>query len=408
MIRFEEALEVAYRESDKFAPLEIPITDSIGRVLAEDIFSPVNLPPFSKSLVDGFAINSEDARDKKAIHEVIGRVMAGEYPQQKLERGQAMEIQAEASIPRGSDAVVPLDAIRVIMDGSRVGILKKVRKGDNIIFAGETLKKDEKIVSSGTYLSALEICLLTMIGINKIKIFPPPRVGVVSLGSELVEPGKKIRRGQIWDANGIALSAALFEMGLQPEYFGTVNLDIALVSKVLDQAKSCNILIICGTNQTSRQEILLKSLKELGGKVLFDGIAVKPCSTVMLAKLGKTLMFLLPADAFSVVCTFESYITPVLRYLMGFNTPYQVMVDAILDCKIRKGKEYHFFQPAIVYIKNSQLYVNKCGALGKGDILSYAKCNALMNIPQNVKTLKKGKPVKVIMTRFWGDFIKQD
>ena len=126
MIHFEEALSQTIAENPRLTPVEVPVTDAIDCILAQDVVSPVNLPPFSQAQCDGFAINSQDSRNKKAVHEVIGAVTAGKFPSDKLQRGQAMEIEALAPVPGGGDAVAPMDAVRVVMEGGRVGILKKI------------------------------------------------------------------------------------------------------------------------------------------------------------------------------------------------------------------------------------------------------------------------------------------
>lgn len=408
MLDFEDALNLAIAECGRCAPIEVPITDAIERVLAEDIISPVNLPPFSKAKVDGYAIFSEDAKDKKAVHEVIGSISAGSYPTERLDRGQAMEIQAEAPLPANSDAVVPLNAVRLIMNGARVGILKKVKKGENITVAGEKLTKGEKILTAGIPLNAIEICMLTMVGIAQVKIFPPPRVGVLSLGNELVKVGKKIKRGQIWDANGIALLTSLYELGTQPEYLGTVTQQKEEILKAILKSKDCNVVILSGVTDQSRKQLLIETFKEAGVEILFDSIAVQPGSSTMFAKKENTLIFALPEEPFTIKVMFDAFISPVLRFMMGFRELYSMKFEALLQNKIRKSDQYHLLQPAIVFIQNDKLMARRCTPLGKGDIFGYAQCNAIMIIPKKVKSIKKGKAVDLIISKPRFSFSKED
>ncbi|HDP98137.1 MAG TPA: molybdopterin molybdenumtransferase MoeA [bacterium] len=408
MIDFQDAFKLVQSESTRLSPIKVPVTDAMDRVLAEDILSPMNLPPFSKAIVDGFAIDSEDARDKKAVHEIIGRVTAGSFPTEKLERGQSMEIEAEASIPRGSDVVVPLDAVRLVMNGSRVGILKKVKKGENVVFAGEKLREGEKILSADAYVTAADICLLAMVGVADVKIYPPPHAAVLSLGDELIAVGQKVKRGQVWDANGLSLSALLFQLGAQPEYLGAVGFDKKAIGDALAKAVGCQVVLMTGTLQMNRRQILMEVLREMGVKVIFNRVAVQPGGHLIFAKHDRTLFFILPDDPFSVFVIFETIILPALRKMMGYQSLYRKQFDAILESKIRKSIDYHLFQPAIVYLDKNRLYARRCMNLGKGDIFRFAKCNALMSLDKNIKSVKRGKSVELIIIKDKCDFLKMD
>ena len=342
------------------------------------MIAPINLPPYSKAAIDGFAFYSEDAKNKKAIHEVIGSIAAGTFPKEKLARGQAMEIQAEAPLPKGSDTVVPMDAVRLIMNGVRVGMLKRVRKGKNIVLAGENLKKDEEILKAGICLNSVDLCLLTAAGIASVKVFPPPRVAILTIGNEFVEVGKKIKRGQIWDSNGIALLSALYEMGTQPEYLGTVAENNNAIVSAISRAKSCNVLIITGITGAHRHRLLMDVFNKSRIELLFDGIAIEPSRSVALAKFDQTLIFVLPQNPFFSMILFEVLITPVLRKMMGYEKKYHFVVDAILEKSIKKGRDYHLIQPAnLFYHKN---YTNK------KQLLNHLNCGQY-DVVQNQKSL---------------------
>ncbi len=398
MIDFEDALTLTLSESPRLSAKEAPITETIGRVLAETVIASINLPPYTKATIDGFAFYSEDAKNKKAIHEVIGSIAAGTFPKEKLDRGQAMEIQAEAPLPKGSDTVVPMDAVRLIMNGARVGMLKRVRKGKNIVHAGENLKKDEEILKAGICLKAVDLCLLTAAGIANVKVFSPPRVGILTIGNEFVEVGKKIKRGQIWDSNGIALLSALYEMGTQPEYLGTVAENNNAIVSSISRAKSCNVLIIAGITSARRHKLLMDVFNKSRIELLFDRVAIEPSSSVALAKFGQTLIFVLPQNPFFSMILFEVLITPVLRKMMGYEKKYHSVVDAILEKTIKKGTDYHLIQPANLFYHKNKIFI-KPFSLDKTDIFSYAKCNALISVSKNVKSIKSGKTVEAIIIK---------
>ena len=399
MIDFKSALNLILSGSPPLSAKEKLITEAMGRVIAAKVTAPINFPPYTKATVDGFAFFSEDAKDKKAIHEVIGSITAGTFPSEKLERGQAMQIQAESPMPNGSDTVVPMDEVRLLMNGTRVGMLKRIRKGKNIVPAGEQLKKDEDILRAGKCLTAVDLCLLSLVGINKVSVFPPARVGVLAFGNEFISVGKKRKRGQIWDSNSIQLLTSLYEMRTQPEYFGIVAENEEKINRTLSRAKSCNVLIITGMSGVKRHNLLMNVFKRAGIEVLFDGIFIEPSGSVMLAKNDKTLIFILPEDSFFTMILFEVLIVPALRRMMGHEQLYHSVMDAILEKRIRKSKEYCLIQPGYISFQKNRCYFNPCDFLQKMDIYSYAKCNGLIRVTKGGKSIKSGKSVEVILTK---------
>jgi len=398
MIDFEDALKLILSESQPLATKEVPISESIARVIAEKVTAPIDLPPFTKATVDGFALFSEDVKDKKTILEVIGSICCGILPKEKLERGQAMQIQAEAALPTGSDTVVPMDEVRLLMNGTRVGMLKRIKKNENVIIAGGLLKKGDEIMKAGTCLNARDIGLISSVGIEKISVFPPPRVGILTIGNEFINVGNKIKPGQVRDSNGIQLLTALYEMRVQPEYFGTVAENEKKIIQVINQAKLCNVLILNGISGISRRKLLMDVFKKEGVELLFEGIYLKPCGALTLAKYGQTLIFILHQNPFFSMILFEALITPALRKMMGYNKLYNSVIDAVLEKTIKKSTDHHLIKPANIFYHNNKIFVRP-HSLDENDIFSYAKCNVLISVPKNVKRIKSGKTLEIISLR---------
>ncbi len=399
MTQFEDALAQMLAENPRLDPLEVPVTDAMERVLAVDVISPVNWPPFSQAKCDGFAINSQDSRNKKAVHEVIGSVLAGKFPPERLQRGQAMEIEAGAALPAGSDSIVPRDVVRVVMEGARVGILKKVRKGENVALTGEILEKGDLLLPAGTLLTAAEIGMLTFIGFDRVKVFPPPKVGVLSVGNELVEVGKRVIRGKLWDAIGLSIAAALYELGILPEYLGPVSQDTKTIEEKLRANSGYHFILINGYSGEKRKRIILEALKKFGIRWHISNIGMVPGGEVLIGKMKGTTVCLLPPDLFEITVFFETFLSPVLRSMMGFKQHYEVKSEAILESSLRKKGDYHLFQPAQISFKNQSMFAKKIGSLGKGTIFDLAQCNGFISIPRQVTKAKKGKPVDVILRR---------
>jgi molybdopterin biosynthesis enzyme len=339
---------------------------------------------------------------------VIGAIPAGCFVEKRLERGQTMQIQAEAPLPLGSDTVVPMNEIRLLMNGSRVGMLDRVRKGKNVVNAGDLLKKGDEIIKAGKCLNPVDLGLLSSVGYARVQVFMPPRVGILSIGNEFVEVGKKIKPGQVWDANGIQLLTALYEMKVQPEYLGTLAENEEAIITTVNQALSCHVIIMSGMAGAGRKQLLMNAFEKTGTKILFDGMSLIPSGAMTLAKLKNTLIFVLPLNPLFCIILYEIFITPVLRKIMGYQKIFLSAADAILNKKIRKTQEYHLIYPGILYADKNRYFVTPCESLNKLDIFSYSKCNCLLSLAKNVKSIKSGKEVQVFLTKQMGEVLRMN
>ena len=254
-------------------------------------------------------------------------------------------------------------------------------------------------MSAGNYLTALEVGMLTMIGIDRVQVYPPPKVGVLSVGSELVEVGKRVVRGRLWDAIGLSVAAALYESGAQPEYLGPVEHEQKALAGKLKSLSSYHFLLINGFSGDKRKALILDVLKKNGVKWKIQNIAMVPGGEVQIGKIEGTTICLLPSDLFEITVFFEAFLMPVLRTMMGYPTLYANRIEAILDGSIRKKGDYHLFQPAKINFKNEKIYAQKTGSLGKGTIFNLTESNGLISIPRQVTKAKSGKPVDVILRK---------
>ena len=254
LVTIEEALELIKKHVD-LSPLgveEVDLLKASGRVLAEDIIAKVDLPPFDRSEMDGYAVIAEDTygadEDSPIKLKVIGKIEAGDKPKVAVEKGCAVEISTGAPIPPGANAVVMVEYTRQI--GDVVEIFKPVAVGAHIVYAGSDLMIGEKILRRGTLLTPREIGVIAAVGISKVKVYRKPKVAIISTGSELVPPGSSLPHYKIYDVNTYSIAAGVKEAGGEPIPLGIVGDDITEIRKMIEKAaeKTDLVLISGGTS----------------------------------------------------------------------------------------------------------------------------------------------------------------
>jgi putative molybdopterin biosynthesis protein len=244
-----DEVERILRNYVRLAPLgveTVSIEDAHGRILAEDVYSPSDVPPFDRSEVDGYAVVSsslENAReDNPAILRVVGTVRIGHKPDVEVHEGEAAEIDTGAVIPRGADAVVMVEYTR--KTGDNVVVYRSVASGENVARAGSDVVKGEILVRAGSKLGHLEVGALAAAGVDKVRVFKRPRICVASVGSELRQPGTELELGEIYDTTTYALKAALRDIGAEARSLGILPDEYDYIKKTLGNAmKHCDVII---------------------------------------------------------------------------------------------------------------------------------------------------------------------
>ena len=213
-----------YYELKPLGTEEVDLANALGRVLAKDIYSPIDHPPFDRSSVDGYAVRSVDVAGAEEYNpktlEIIGRVSAGDEPVVEVEPGKAVEIATGAMIPRGTDSVVMEEYTS--REENKLFVYRSAVAGENITTTGSDISLGDLVLVKGTILGSNEIGLLAGLGINRVSVYKKPRIAVFSTGNEVVEPGNKLKPGKVYDVNGYLVTTALREYGARAEYLGKI------------------------------------------------------------------------------------------------------------------------------------------------------------------------------------------
>ena len=384
MIHPDKAFEIIKKIEWKKETEIIPIDESLGRVLAEDIEATLDSPPFDKSAMDGFAYNSSDSGKKLKI---IGSIAAGENSDLEIKPGECVKIMTGAMIPKGANRVVKIENCT-----TENGFLTFIEESiDNIIKKGENLKAGE-IVLKKCVIEPQHIGILASSGIAEVKVAKQPLVGIITTGTELKNPGEKLERGQIYNSNGFQITAQVKAMNCKAKYYGTVPDDKEKTKQIIFNALSeCDVLILSGGVSKGDFDFVPNMLQENGVEILFHRVAIKPGRPTLFGRKENKFVFGLPGNPVSTFTIFEVFVKPFLYQLMGFEFK-PTFFRGILSEKIsRKRTERVEYRPVIY--RNG--FIEPLPYHGSSHLNSLAFANALIKIDKGISEIKKGTTLDV-------------
>ncbi len=382
---------------------EISILDAYGRILAEDVYAKCDVPPFDRATMDGFAVKAEDTflaeEDNPVKLKIVGSVKAGEFPNVEVEKGCAVEISTGAVIPKGANAVVMVEYTAV--RNGYVFIYKPVAPNENVAHAGSDVMAGELIVRRGKILSAREIGLIASAGVDRVKVFRKPRVGIISTGDEIVEVGKPLEMGKIYDVNLYTLASKVKECGCIAFTYGIVEDDYEKIKGIVERAlNECDIVITSGSTSAGLGDVIYRVFEEFGD-VLVHGIAVKPGKPTVIAKAKGKILFGLPGYPVSALMIFDSLVSPFLRKLTGLKEEKN-KVRAVVKVKTYSDGRREFRPVALIKAKK---YIAYPFTSYSGSTSTLAKADGFIEIPENVLFIDEGEEVDVTL---FGDYKPSD
>lgn len=402
LLKLDEA-KLVIQQHFKPKPLgveETSLLESYNRVLAEDVKATINIPPFHRSIVDGYAVRAEDtfgAEENKPIKlKIFGTVNIGEMPKITLMKGAAAETVTGAPMPKGADAVVMVE--HTIRKDGEVYVYKTVVKDENVMKSGADLKKDETILKRGSLLRSREIGVLAASGVAKIKVYKVPRVAVLSTGPEIVKPGEKLSSGKIYDINSYSLSAAVLESGGKPVYLGVFPDEIAELQKTLRHAlSSADIVVTSGGVSVGPKDVMPQTLNSLGKPgVVVCGIAVKPGKPTTFALIDGKPVFSLPGQPTSALLTFHLLVRPIIQRLAGRKTGKDLRAEALAATRIFPARGRRTF--VTVQLKrdgSNRLIADPVPTGLSGAITTLSKADGFVELSENQQFIDVNERVTV-------------
>jgi len=379
----------------------ISLKNASSRVLAKDIVSQIEIPSFEKAAMDGFALKSTDTKNatkqSPIFLKIVGKIFAGSGKKKSIKIGETIAIATGSPLPSGADAVIMIED--VIQNKCTIKITKKVKKHDNLALRGEEVRKNQLILKRGTWLTPQDIGLIASIGLNKVSIFKQPSVGILATGSELAKPGTNLKKGKIFECNGIVISELVKQYGGRVQDLGICKDDKKLIEKKIQTGLQNDLLVITGGSSVGERDFVPEILSHLGKPgIVIKGVSMKPGSPITLGMVRKTPIIVCPGFPVSSFFAFFLFGTALLKQMLLSEGPPIPEIQARMDqtvktqqnvtnfvrVKIRKIKDDYFAKP--ISTADSRLLITLTGADG-------------VIIAKNRKDLKKGESVRVTTFR---------
>lgn len=374
----------------------VSLSDALSRVAAQDIASPIDVPPFDRSPLDGYCLHSEDiadaSKDNPAVLKVIGEACAGCGERFAVARGQALRVMTGAPVPPQCDCVIRQEDTDEGMD--TVQMYASVPSGRNICRAGEDVQKGSVMVRAGEVLTAAHIGVLASLGVTQVQVRRRVRAALLCTGDELAQPGEELPFGKIYDSNRAVLTARLFELGVDAKVLESEKDDPEHVAKELcGAAKDADILITTGGVSVGKKDIFHQVLPLMGAQRLFWKIAMKPGSPLLCAVYEGKLIICLSGNPFAALACFEVFARPVLAKLAGRSAFENARVCAkLMDGFPKKSPGRRLIRARFdgmgVHLPDNHSSGSLAGAIG---------CNCLIDIPAGTGALERGDEVEIIL-----------
>ncbi len=410
MLEVEQALE---RILANFAPLDavaMPVLQSLGMTLAEDITSPLNLPPLANSAMDGYAVLHADiaaAGDTPPTLTVISAVAAGQVSADTVTQGNTIRIMTGAPVPAGADTVVPfeetdeLDRRRNGQPLNEIVIRKTLPLGSNVRPAGEDVSAGELVLSAGTVVRPAEAGVMASLGLATARVIRRPVVAVLSTGDELTQIGNALQPGHIYDSNSSSLAAAVIAAGGTPRVIGIARDNLADLHRCIDEAADADLLVTSAGVSKGDYD-MVKDVLEQRGDMNFWSVRMRPAKPLafgLLNREGKRPLPLLglPGNPVSALLAFEMFGRPAIRRMLGRDLLSRPIVEGVLTGPIFNSDGRRVYARVEVERRDGGWFATPTGPQGSNILTSLSRANGLAICPADLPRKNAGQAVKIIM-----------
>ena len=400
-IPVSEAVERVVSKMKTLPSETVPYTDSWGRILARDLKATNDVPLFTKSAMDGFAIRSSDSKGASGegrIHfSAVAEVPAGSSSDYVLKENEAFRIMTGAEVPKSADAVVMFEQAKEDTDGFT--IRKAFSPEENMAMQGEECKTGEVIVPKGTSINPGTVATLATFGYSEVPVYRQPVVGIMSTGSELLDVDAPLERGKIRNSNSPMILSQLRRMNLQGRMYKLQADDLeTLQQRIEEMLAEVDAVITTGGVSVGDYDHLPALYERLGAEELFNKVGMRPGSVTTVSMIGDTPLFGLSGNPSACYTGFELFARPALLRMMGHDKIFAPVISGELAEDFKKPNPFTRFIRAEADYKDGKLYAQPAGFNKSNAVTSIARSNGIIILPRGTRGYEKGDSVKVMMT----------
>ncbi|MHC6178994.1 molybdopterin molybdotransferase MoeA [Clostridium sp. JNZ X4-2] len=390
MIEIGRALDIVLNNTKVLESEKVSLIECLNRVLAENISSKDDLPPFDKSSMDGYALKSSDTKDGLSRFKIIGSIKAGDFLDEEIKSGEAVKIMTGAAVPKGADAVIQIEKVKA--EGNELQVLEKVYCGNNVLKKGEEIKNGDMVFESGKFLRPSEIGMLASLGYDKVYCHKVPKIILITTGDELVDIDEKITRGKVRNCNEYALTALVKNLNGQVKSYGIIKDSRDEIFNAIKNAfEEGDIVISSGGVSVGDYDFIEEVLKKIGADIKFTSVQIKPGKPVTFATFKNKLFFGLPGNPLSVVNTFEVFAAPAIKKMMGRKDIITKEFPVILkdDFKSKGDRENYIYVD--IKERGGNYYAYSVGSQSSNALFTLTQSNGIVIVKKGTKTVKAGE-----------------
>ena len=395
-ISLEEAISILNENIKGLEAEEVTLIEAVKRVLAEDIYSKIDNPPFDKSAMDGYAVIANDSNSNEKIN-VIDKVFAGDICTSEVVEKTAIRIMTGAPIPKGANAVVKQEDVILDNDGY-ITLTKTLKENENICFKGEDIQKGTLLVKKNKRLDFADIGIIASTGLDKVKVYKMPRIALISTGDEVIDIENKLIEGKIFNSNKYTIISRVMELGHDVKYInhikdsqGDIGAEIKKISTDMD------LIITTGGVSVGEKDLLNEAINNIDGKRLFWKVKMKPGSAVLCSIVNNAVVISLSGNPTAALTGFELFVKTTLEKLLGRETLEIKREKAVLCDEVRKKSPQRRFIRGKAVIEDGvqNVYLTQVKS-GNGILSSNLNSNCMIEVEAGNEGLKKGELVDII------------
>ncbi len=402
MISIDEAQQLILGSLPPRAIERVPFEDSLGRILAEDLLATGDIPPFHRAAMDGYAVRAADTAESPVELQCVGSIRAGESEPGSILPGQTKAIMTGAAVPEGADAVLMVEHSEGPDPSGRVRMLKPVRPGESMAIAGCEARVGQRVLESGRCVGPSEIAVLATFGYTAVQVYRKPRIALFSTGDELVEVHESPQPGQIRNSNAHSLAAQLQHLGIRPEYLGIARDNLVDLTARLRDALERDVVLLTGGVSMGEFDFVKKVFLDLGLRIIFSKVAMKPGKPTVFAKKGEKMIFGLPGNPVSSFVAFENLVRPAVGRMCGYEKPELTKIIGRLSQDLRQSAGRTAFLPAWVSEGAGGYTVDPLGWKGSADIIGFSRANAMLILPADCTFKTGGEEIEALLLPDYG------